>query len=53
MPGLRREDWPLRDPKGLPTEEVQVIRDDIEERVKALLASEGLGRQHPAADLRS
>jgi protein-tyrosine-phosphatase len=53
MPGLRREDWPLRDPKGLPTEEVRVIRDDIEERVKALLASEGLGRQHPAADLRS
>ena len=46
VPGLRRDDWPLRDPKGMPMEEVRVIRDDIEARVRALLASEGLGRQH-------
>jgi arsenate reductase len=53
VPGLRRDDWPLRDPKGLPMEEVRVIRDDIEGRVKALLASESLGRQQDAAMLRS
>src|ERR1700748_2471623 len=26
IPGLRRDDWPLRDPKDLPAEEVRVIR---------------------------
>ena len=25
VPGLRREDWPLRDPKGLPVEEVRLF----------------------------
>jgi arsenate reductase len=29
VPGLRRDDWPLKDPKGLPIEEVRAIRDDI------------------------
>jgi protein-tyrosine-phosphatase len=53
VPGLKRDDWPLRDPKGLPTEEVRVIRDDIERRVRALLASEGLGRHHDATTVRS
>jgi arsenate reductase len=42
VPGLRRDDWPLRDPKGLPMEEVRAIRDDIKGRVQALLHSEGL-----------
>lgn len=42
VPGLRRDDWPLRDPKGLPFEEVRVIRDDVRTRVEALLVSEGL-----------
>jgi protein-tyrosine-phosphatase len=42
VPGLRRDDWPLRDPKGLPIEEVRVIRDDIKGRVQALLNSEGV-----------
>ena len=42
VPGLRRDDWPLRDPKGLPIEEVRVIRDDIKNRVQALLNSEGV-----------
>ena len=37
VPGLRRDDWPLRDPKGLPTEEVRAIRDDIKSRVQDLL----------------
>jgi protein-tyrosine-phosphatase len=40
VPGLRRDDWPLRDPKGLPIEDVRAIRDDIKGRVKALLNSE-------------
>lgn len=42
VPGLRRGDWPLRDPKGLPTEEVRAIRDDIKSRVQNLLRSEEL-----------
>jgi arsenate reductase (thioredoxin) len=42
--GLRRDDWPLRDPKGLPEDEVRAIRDDIRNRVQALLNQEGLSR---------
>jgi arsenate reductase len=42
VPGLRRDDWPLRDPKGLPTEEVRAIRDDIKIRVQSLLGQDGL-----------
>ena len=44
VPGLRRDDWPLKDPKGLPVEEVRVIREDIRERVRLLLEYEQLGR---------
>jgi arsenate reductase (thioredoxin) len=40
IPGLRRDDWPLRDPKGLPMEEVRIIRDDVKERVQKLLSAE-------------
>jgi len=43
VPGLRRDDWPLRDPKGLPMEEVRAIRDDVQRRVHALLSREELG----------
>ena len=43
VPGLRRDDWPLRDPKGLPIEEVRTIRDEIRGRVQALLGQDGLG----------
>jgi arsenate reductase (thioredoxin) len=39
VPGARREDWPLEDPKGKPVERVRQIRDDIEARVRALLDS--------------
>ena len=42
VPGLRRDDWPLRDPKGQPMEEVRVIRDEIRGRVQSLLGPEGL-----------
>jgi len=41
--GLRRDDWALRDPKGLPREEVRAIRDEIKSRVQDLLRQEGLG----------
>ena len=44
VPGLRREDWPLPDPKGCPLEEVRAIRDDIQMRIEALVQREGWGR---------
>jgi len=42
VPGLRVEDWPLRDPKGLPMDEVRTIRDEIKRRVMELLRQLGL-----------
>ena len=42
VPGLRRDDWPLRDPKGLPTEEVRGIRDEVKSHVQNLLRREGI-----------
>lgn len=45
VPGLRRDDWPLRDPKGLPMEEVRAIRDEVRLHVKTLLQEEGLAVQ--------
>jgi protein-tyrosine-phosphatase len=42
VPGLRRADWPLRDPKGLALDEVRAIRDEIRERVKELVSEEQL-----------
>jgi arsenate reductase (thioredoxin) len=38
VPGLRREDWALRDPKGLPLDAVREIRDEIRSRVEKLVA---------------
>ncbi len=38
IPGKRYLDWDLEDPKGLPTERVREIRDDIAGRVAALVA---------------
>ena len=43
VPGLRREDWPLRDPKGLAIEDVRRIRDEVLARVVDLIARERLG----------
>jgi arsenate reductase (thioredoxin) len=37
-PGKRYEDWPLEDPAGKGIEDVRRIRDQIEQRVRALLA---------------
>lgn len=44
VPGLRRDDWPLRDPKGLPQSEVRMIRDEIRDSVQDLIQAEKLGR---------
>lgn len=41
VPGLAREDWPLADPKNRPIADVRRIRDDVRERVAALVASRG------------
>jgi arsenate reductase len=40
VPGLRRMDWPLRDPKGLSVDEVRGIRDEVRARVEGLLRAE-------------
>ena len=37
VPGLKRGDWPLEDPKGKALERVREIRDDIAARVDALI----------------
>ena len=41
VPGMRRDDWPLPDPKGRPPDEVRRIRDEIRGRVAALIIAEG------------
>ena len=38
IPGKRYIDWDLRDPKGLPIDQVREIRDDIRNRVQLLVA---------------
>jgi arsenate reductase len=43
IPGLRREDWPLEDPKGKPVERVREIRDEVRARIEDLIRREGLG----------
>ena len=37
VPGAVRQDWPLRDPKGLPKEDVAKVRDEIRARVEELI----------------
>jgi len=45
VPGLRRDDWPLEDPKGKPVARVREIRDDVRARVIGLLRREGWARE--------
>ena len=45
VPGLRRDDWPLSDPKGRPMDEVRAVRDDIKTRVAGLIQAEGLEKE--------
>lgn len=42
VPGARREDWPLEDPKGQPPARVREIRDEIRRRVEGFIARERL-----------
>ena len=42
IPGKRYEDWEVDDPADQPIEVVREIRDDVERRVGALLASIGV-----------
>jgi arsenate reductase len=44
VPGLKREDWPLEDPKGKTIERVRQIRDEVRARVLVLLRQEGWQR---------
>jgi arsenate reductase len=44
VPGLRRDDWPLPDPKGQGIETVRQTRDDIKRRILQLLAQEQLSK---------
>ncbi|QSQ20757.1 arsenate reductase ArsC [Pyxidicoccus parkwayensis] len=39
--GLKREDWPLEDPKGRSVQQVERIRDEVAARVADLLEREG------------
>lgn len=45
VPGLRRLDWELADPKGQPAAEVRRIRDEIQRRVVELIRAEGWQRR--------
>jgi arsenate reductase len=40
IPGLRRDDWPIQDPKEQQIEQVRLIRDEIRQRVLGLLHAE-------------
>jgi arsenate reductase len=42
VPGLKRDDWPLEDPKGKPIERVREIRDEIRANVVQLIQQEGV-----------
>jgi arsenate reductase len=44
VPGIERDDWPLDDPKGQPIERVRKIRDEVERRVRQLLADRSWSR---------
>ena len=41
VPGVKREDWPLSDPKGQASEAVRAIRNEVRARVEAFIAREG------------
>ena len=42
VPGAKRADWPILDPKGQSSTTVKAIVDDIDARVRAFVASEHL-----------
>jgi protein-tyrosine-phosphatase len=40
VPGLRRDDWPLQDPKGLSIADVRAIREEVKVYVQNLVNDE-------------
>jgi arsenate reductase len=44
VPGAKREDWNLPDPKGQPLERVRQIRNEIETKVHEMVKGNGWGR---------
>ncbi len=48
LPGVKRDDWPLEDPKDQPAARVREIRDEIRGRVWELIAREGWWKLRPA-----
>jgi arsenate reductase (thioredoxin) len=44
VPGAKRDDWPVADPKGQPADVVRRIRDEIRTRVELLIERERFGR---------
>ena len=49
VPGVERHDWSLEDPKGRPIERVRQIRNEVRDRIEALLSEEGWARKQPTA----
>ena len=47
VPGAVRDDWPIEDPRGLPPGRVRAIRDEIDRRVRELIAAQGWGPAAP------
>jgi arsenate reductase len=47
VPGLKRLDWPLEDPKGKPIDRVREIRDEVRQRVSELVEQQGWARPKP------
>jgi arsenate reductase (thioredoxin) len=43
VPGVHRDDWPIQDPKDQPPATVRAIRDELDARVRALIATHGWG----------
>lgn len=41
VPGTKRDDWPLADPKGQSMAAVRAIADDLKRRVRALISEHG------------
>ena len=45
VPGTRRDDWPILDPKDQPADTVNAIIEDIDQRVRQLI--QVLATNHP------
>ena len=49
VPGLERDDWALPDPADQPIAKVRAIRDEIQDRVRMLIATRGWARRESPA----